>query len=122
METSIAFDASGCPKNMLGAGQLQLVISPTIANIKLYHILVDGGVAFNIISLAAFQKLQISMSRLSSLCPFLGVGPGSIIPRGSISLPVTFGTPENYHTESILFDVMEVNLPFNTIIGRPALY
>jgi hypothetical protein len=50
------------------------------------------------------------------------VGPGSIIPCGSISLPVTFGTPENYRTESIVFDVLEANLPFNTIIGRLALY
>jgi hypothetical protein len=30
--------------------------------------------------------------------------------------------PENYHMESILFDVVEVNLPFNAIIGRLALY
>jgi hypothetical protein len=30
--------------------------------------------------------------------------------------------PENYRTESILFDVTEVNLPFNAIIGRVALY
>jgi hypothetical protein len=52
----------------------------------------------------------------------LGVGLGSIIPRISISLPVTFGTSENYRTESIVFDVAEVNLPFNAIIGRPALY
>jgi hypothetical protein len=56
------------------------------------------------------------------LRPFLGVGLGSIIPRGSISLPVTFGTLENYRTESILFDIAEVNLPFNAIIGRPTLY
>jgi hypothetical protein len=28
--------------------------------------------------------------------------------------------PENYHTESIIIDVVEVNLPFNAIIGRPA--
>jgi hypothetical protein len=25
-------------------------------------------------------------------------------------------------TASMIFDVAEVNLPFNTIIGRPALY
>jgi len=37
-------------------------------------------------------------------------------------LLVTFGTEENFRTESILFDVAEVNLPFNAIIGRPALY
>jgi hypothetical protein len=41
---------------------------------------------------------------------------------GSIALPVTFGTEENFRIESIQFDVMEVNLPFNAIIGRPALY
>jgi hypothetical protein len=62
------------------------------------------------------------MSRLSPSCSFSGVGPGSIILRGSISLLVTFGTSENYRTESIVFDVAEVNLPSNTIIGRPALY
>jgi hypothetical protein len=49
------------------------------------------------------------------------VGLGSIILCGCISLPVTFGTPENYHTGSVIFDVAEVNLPFNAINGRPAL-
>jgi hypothetical protein len=122
METSIVFDASDCPKNISGVGQLPLVVSSTIANIRLHHILIDGGAVLNLTSLAAFQKLQISMSRLSPSHPFLTVGPDSIIQRGSISLLVTFETPENYRTESILFDVMEVNLPFNAIIGRPTLY
>jgi hypothetical protein len=80
METSIAFDASDCPKNMAGAGSLPLVISPTITNVRLYHILIDGGAALNLISLTIFQKLQIPMFRLSPSCPFLGLGPGSIIP------------------------------------------
>jgi hypothetical protein len=62
------------------------------------------------------------MSRLSPSLPFLGVGPSSIIPQGRISLPITFGTPENYRTESVLFNIAEVNLPFNAIMGRPALY
>jgi hypothetical protein len=62
------------------------------------------------------------MSRLSPSHPFFGAGPGSIIPFSSISLLITFGMPENYCMESILFDVVEVNLPFNAIIGRPTLY
>jgi hypothetical protein len=45
-----------------------------------------------------------------------------VYPLGSITLPVTFGTEENFHTENVQFDVVEVNLPFNAIIGRPALY
>jgi hypothetical protein len=40
-------------------------------------------------------------------------------PLGSI---VTFETEENFHTENVQFDVTDVNLPFNAIIGRPALY
>ena len=43
-------------------------------------------------------------------------------PLGSIALPVTFETEENFRTENVVFDVAAVNLPFNAIIGRPALY
>jgi hypothetical protein len=54
METSIAFDTSDCPKNITGAGQLQLVVSLTITTVRLYHILIDSGAALNLISLMAF--------------------------------------------------------------------
>jgi hypothetical protein len=54
METSIGFNASNCPKNMVRTGQLLLLISLTIANIRLYHTLVHGGATVNLISLAAF--------------------------------------------------------------------
>jgi hypothetical protein len=79
-------------------------------------------VALNFISLAAFKKLQIPMGKLQPSRPFFGVGPVSVTPRGCISLSVTFGTAENFHTDSVLFDVAEVSLPFNVILGRPALY
>jgi hypothetical protein len=29
---------------------------------------------------------------------------------------------ESFRTESVLFNVAEVSLPFNAILGRPALY
>jgi hypothetical protein len=41
---------------------------------------------------------------------------------GTISLPVTFGMEVNFRTENVQFEVAEKNLPFNAIIGRPALY
>jgi hypothetical protein len=50
------------------------------------------------------------------------VGAQPVYPLGSITLPVTFGTEENFRIENVQFDVAEVNLPFNVIIGRPALY
>jgi hypothetical protein len=88
----------------------------------LYHILIDGGVALNLISLTAFKKLQIPMSKLSPSRPFSGVGLVSIMPRSSISLLMIFEMPENYRMKSVLFDIAEVNLPFNAILGRSALY
>jgi hypothetical protein len=45
-----------------------------------------------------------------------------VYPLGSIALPVTFGTEENFRTKNVQFDVAEVNLPFSAIIGKPALY
>jgi hypothetical protein len=50
------------------------------------------------------------------------VGAQPVYPLGSITLPVTFVTEENFRTENVQFDVAEVNLPFNAIIGMPALY
>jgi hypothetical protein len=54
--------------------------------------------------------------------PFSRVGPQLVYPLGSITLPITFRTEENFRTENVQFDVVEVNLPFNAIIGRPTLY
>jgi hypothetical protein len=89
---------------------------------RLHHVLIDGVAGLNVISHAAFKQLQILGSRLGPSHPFSGVGPQSVFPLGSIALPVTFGTEENFHTENVVFDVAEVNLPFNAIIGRLTLY
>jgi hypothetical protein len=120
--TTISFGASDCPKNMAGAGILPLITTPVIANMRLHHVLIDGGAGLNVISHAAFKQLQIPGSRLGPSRPFSRVGPQPMYPLGSIALPVTFGTEENFRTENVQFDVAEVNLPFNAIIDRPALY
>jgi hypothetical protein len=120
--TTISFRASDCPDNMAGAGILPLITAPVIANMCLHHVLIDDGASLNVISHAAFKQLQILGSRLGPSRPFSGVDPQPVYPLGSIALLVTFGTEENFRTENVVFDVAEVNLPFNAIIGRPALY
>jgi hypothetical protein len=120
--TTISFGASDCPDNMTGAGILPLITAPIIANMRLHHVLIDGGAGLNVISHATFKQLQIPGSRLGPSCPFSEVGPQPVYPLGSIALPVTFGTEENFRTENVQFDVAEVNLPLNATIGRPALY
>jgi hypothetical protein len=120
--TTISFWAPDCPNNMAGAGILPLITAPVITNMRLHHVLIDGGAGLNVISHAAFKQMQIPGSRLGPSRPFSGIGPQSVYPLGSIALPVTFGTEENFRAENVVFDVAEVNLPFNTIIGRPTLY
>jgi hypothetical protein len=120
--TTISFGALDYPDNMAEASVLPLIIAPIVANMRLHHVLIDGGAGLNVISHVAFRQLQISGSRLGASCPFSRIDPQPVYPLWSIALPVTFGTEENFRTENVQFDVAEVNLPFNTIIGRPALY
>jgi hypothetical protein len=42
-------------------------------------------------------------------------------PLGHIYMPVTFGTPENYRTEFLRFEVANFDCGYNVIIGRPGL-
>jgi hypothetical protein len=44
-----------------------------------------------------------------------------IEPIGSISLPVSFGSLRNAHTEHITLDVVDMHYPYNAIIGRGLL-
>ena len=40
---------------------------------------------------------------------------------GKITLPVTFGDQKNFRKETIMFDIADTPLPYNGILGRPAL-
>jgi hypothetical protein len=42
-------------------------------------------------------------------------------PLGHIYMSVTFGTPENYKTEFLRFEVARLDCGYNAIIGRPGL-
>jgi hypothetical protein len=74
---------------MAGADILPLITAPIIANMKLHHVLIDGGVGLNFISHVAFKQLQIPGSRLGPSRPFSGLGPQPVNPLRSIALPVT---------------------------------
>jgi hypothetical protein len=99
-----------------------LVVSPTINNVKVTKMLVDGGSGLNLISAKLLRQLQIPTGRLRPTGAFQGVSPGVTLPLGQVTLPVTFGTPANFRTESVVFDVADTPLPYNGILGRPALF
>jgi hypothetical protein len=49
------------------------------------------------------------------------VSLGATQPWGKIVTLITFSTKDNYHTENVTFDVADIPLPYNGILGRPAL-
>ena len=68
-----------------------------------------------------FDRLQVSYYQLHPTKPFSGVTNGLTHPIGQVRLPVTFGEHNNYHTELMDFDVADIRLPYNDILGYPAL-
>ena len=54
--------------------------------------------------------------------PFFGITLGSSAkPLGQIELLVTFGSPDNFKIERVLFDVFDFWIAYNAILGRPAM-
>jgi hypothetical protein len=43
------------------------------------------------------------------------------MPIGQITLPVTFGTLENFRTEHLQFKVANFEMAYNAFLGRPTL-
>jgi hypothetical protein len=66
------------------------------------------------------QGLGVPLKELhESDTPFFGIMPTEgEYPLGHIYMSVTFGTPENYRTEFLRFEVANFDYGYNTIIGR----
>ena len=74
-----------------------------------------------LISPAVINKFQIGEEELEVTGTFQGVSPGRSRPKGKIMLHVTFGGELIYQTKRVVFDVVDLPLPYNGILGRPAL-
>jgi hypothetical protein len=119
--SKISFDEEDHPTSTKGMGTIPLLCTPTINNIAVNRTLIDGGAGLNIISIEVFEKMQVPYHRLVPTRPFFGVTEGSTTPIGQVRLPVTFGTRDNYRTESLNFNIAYIAPPYNAILGYPAL-
>jgi hypothetical protein len=108
---------------VLKPGWYPLIVSPIIKDVKLNRVLVDGGSPLNILFLKTFDQMGLSRYLLCpSRAPFHGIVPGATTtPVRQISLPVTFGTWENFRMETILYQVTDFETTYNTFFGRLAL-
>ena len=98
-----------------------MLCSPVISNVQVTKTLIDGGAGLNVLSVDMFDNLQVPYEQLQPTKPFSGVTDGSTTPIGQVRLPVTFEERKNYRTELIDFDVVHIRLPYNAILGYPAL-
>ena len=98
-----------------------MLLCPTVRNLKVTKMLVDIGAGLNLISPAVISKLQIAEDELKATGMFQGVNPGRSHPKGKTTLLVTFGGESNYQIEKVVFDVVDLPLSYNGILGRPAL-
>jgi hypothetical protein len=53
--------------------------------------------------------------------PLCGFGGRQIVALDKIMMPVTFGFVNNTRTEQVVFDIVDMEYPYNAIIGRGTL-
>jgi hypothetical protein len=85
--------------------------------------LIDGGSGPNVIFVDALKKMDFDFKRLT-VCdePFFSIVPGkAAYPIGRVSLPVTFGTEENFCMEHLIFEVANFKSSYHAILCHPML-
>jgi hypothetical protein len=90
---------------------------------RVKKVLVDGGSSINVTFPWTLLALGVALKDLTeSDTPFFGIVPTEgEYPLRHIYMPVTFGTPENYRTKFLRFEVARFDCGYNAIIDRPGL-
>jgi hypothetical protein len=123
-EVPISFSRDDQWTSFSEPGKFPLVLDPVVAEVRLTKVLIDGGSGLNLIFASTLRKMGLDVTDLLVLTksPFYGITPGNEAhPLGTVVLPVTFGTRENYRTEFIKFKVANFESSYHAILGRPAL-
>ena len=84
---------------MTNTSHYPVILGPTIAGITVPKVLIDGGVGLTIIFVDTLKKIGLDFTSLLTPIdvPFYGIVPDkAAMPLRRITLPVTFGTPNNF--------------------------
>jgi hypothetical protein len=99
-----------------------MVISCVIKGFLVHNILVDTGSATDIIFAKAFRKMQEPDDKIHDAThPLCGFGGRQILALGKMTMSVTFGNVHNTRSEQVVFDIVDMEYPYNAIIGRGTL-
>jgi hypothetical protein len=118
---AITFNCEDHPNRIPNPGQYPLVVDPVIGNAQFSKVLMDGGSSLNILYAHTLHLMGIGLDQLwPSTTLFHGVAPGKRVqPLEQIDLTVWFGTPTNFHKETLTFEVVGFRGAYHTILGRP---
>jgi hypothetical protein len=99
-----------------------MVISCVIKGFLVHNVLVDTSSAADIIFAKAFRQMQEPEDKIyDATHPLCGFGGRQIVALGKITMPVTFGFVHNTRTEQVVFDIVDLEYPYNAIVGRGTL-
>ena len=121
-DTAITFNAGDEPRYRTVRAPAALVLSPIVDGFRLTKVLMDGGSGINLIYEDTLHKMEIDRSRIEqSSMTFRGIIPSREARcAGKITLDMVFGTPDNYRSEEITFQVVPFNSGYHALLGRDA--
>ena len=84
--------------------------------------LVDGGSSLNLLYQGTVRKMGIDSSRIKpTKTTFKGVIPGvEACCTGSITLEVVFGSPDNFRSKELIFDIIPFRSGYHALLGQIA--
>jgi hypothetical protein len=98
------------------------VISCVIKGFLVNNVLVDIDSATDIIFAKAFKQMQEREDKIHDAThPLCGFEGRQIVTLGKITMSVTFGYVHNTRTEQVVFDIVDMEYPYNAINGRGTL-
>src|SRR3989337_725614 len=118
----ITFDKHDHPTSIRHGGSAALVLDPIVDGFHLTRVLMDGGSSLNLIYEDTVRKMGIDSSRIKpSSTTFKGVIPGvEARCTGTVILEVVFGSPENFRSEDLIFDIAPFRSGYHALLGQTA--